>query len=456
MFKQLKEEMLMIPVLMILVEIIRQFIMKYSPEAGTFIPETELLVFVVKFWQFLWITSGVWILLRIVFPKVYDYLKERVYDEFEQYSTDYKTKISLYLFGLFFLGFILLFNGAKGNSLTPVLNKEVAEAQLRKRLCDTLAKQLYVREATGNNDGVEVERYLKSVGLPKGYSWCAAYAHYNLAQYKVPVPKSARAANYHNSKLKPNVAKPGDVFTLYYSNLGRVGHVGFIVENTHGYYRTNEGNTGGGGVREGDGVKSYLRAKQIIYSVNNYISLKFTSDGTITKNKTSLLNNTLFGNNNKLQQATNKGFGKGTNSFRTKGGFEFIQFQTNLSGYNNYSETRYKYDSTGCARSAEFETSNNRHENAKNHSYSKRWQIVCNNHLQRIGAEAKTYETRNCYIQEARQKQSNRQKRNENNNHNQKRTLQALVAYNAGMDRCNCIGDCNYLCISKNIHCWDA
>jgi len=177
MFKQLKEEKIMIPVLMILVEIIRQLIMKYSPEAGTFIPETELLVFVVKFWQFLWITSGVWILIRISFPKIYQHLVNQVYDGFDDFDTDHKTKFSLFFYGLFLIGFILLFNGAKGNSLTPVLNKEVAEAKLRKRLCDTLQKQLYVREATGNNDGVEVERYLKSVGLIKGYSWCAAYTY---------------------------------------------------------------------------------------------------------------------------------------------------------------------------------------------------------------------------------------------------------------------------------------
>lgn len=36
--------------------------------------------------------------------------------------------------------------------------------------------QLHVRELTGRNDGPEVEKYLKSVGLGKGYAWCMAFS----------------------------------------------------------------------------------------------------------------------------------------------------------------------------------------------------------------------------------------------------------------------------------------
>lgn len=35
-------------------------------------------------------------------------------------------------------------------------------------------RQLRVREKTGKNDGVEVEMYLRSIGLGKGYAWCVA------------------------------------------------------------------------------------------------------------------------------------------------------------------------------------------------------------------------------------------------------------------------------------------
>jgi hypothetical protein len=36
-------------------------------------------------------------------------------------------------------------------------------------------KQLGIREATGNNDGPQVEAYLATVGLKKGELWCAVF-----------------------------------------------------------------------------------------------------------------------------------------------------------------------------------------------------------------------------------------------------------------------------------------
>lgn len=35
--------------------------------------------------------------------------------------------------------------------------------------------EIGVREKTGNNDEERIEMYLKSTGLNKGYSWCAAF-----------------------------------------------------------------------------------------------------------------------------------------------------------------------------------------------------------------------------------------------------------------------------------------
>ena len=62
-------------------------------------------------------------------------------------------------------------------------------------------KQVGVTEKTNKNDGIEVERYLKSVGLPKGYPYCAAGQYYcwkeatsfYVNQYQNPVPKTASA-----------------------------------------------------------------------------------------------------------------------------------------------------------------------------------------------------------------------------------------------------------------------
>jgi hypothetical protein len=160
------------------------------------------------------------------------------------------------------------------------------ETFVRTQLVDTLTSQLYVRELTGNNDGVDVEKYLAFVGQKKGASWCAAFVSYNLSAVGVlspPNPKSAWAPSFasnhiiwtallqkqHKIKAPP---KPGDCFTLYYTNLNRVGHVGFIIGDDNAYWITIEGNTGLTGSREGSGVHKYKRAKNKIYAITNYIS----------------------------------------------------------------------------------------------------------------------------------------------------------------------------------------
>ena len=45
-------------------------------------------------------------------------------------------------------------------------------------IAETYTSQIGVREATGRNDGKQVELYLKSVGLGKGYAWCSAFVRW--------------------------------------------------------------------------------------------------------------------------------------------------------------------------------------------------------------------------------------------------------------------------------------
>ena len=65
----------------------------------------------------------------------------------------------------------------------------------------------------------------------------------------------------------------GDLFTLYYRRLGRVGHVGIvggmIGKNT---IMTYEGNTNEGGSREGDGVFRKARPIRSLEGVYDHIS----------------------------------------------------------------------------------------------------------------------------------------------------------------------------------------
>ena len=64
----------------------------------------------------------------------------------------------------------------------------------------------------------------------------------------------------------------GDVFTLYYPHLKRIGHTGFhdkkIIDKI---FKSVEGNTNSAGSREGDGVYVKYRSYRAIYSLNRWI-----------------------------------------------------------------------------------------------------------------------------------------------------------------------------------------
>lgn len=137
-----------------------------------------------------------------------------------------------------------------------------------------------VREATGNNDGLAVERFLKGVGLPKGYAWCAAYVKAVYADCGVDTPINAMAASAVPASRRiwgkgvriSRQPQPGDAFGVYYSYLGRIGHTGLVVDwGSTSLCRTNEGNTNNNGSREGIGVFSKWRQKNQIHSVASWL-----------------------------------------------------------------------------------------------------------------------------------------------------------------------------------------
>ena len=275
MFKILKEEMLFIPLMMILLEVFRTIIFNFYPETALFDRGSELETFILSVWQLTWITSVTWLLLRVVFPPAFKSLKA-FYNRFETFTDEYKESFSMKLFLVFFFGLVFLMSG----------KSQTSEIFLRKKLTDTLHSQLYVRELTGNNDGVDVERYLKFVGLSKGYAWCAAFTSYNLAAVGVsspPNPKTAWAPAFADPKYvvwsqalikqhKGKSPRPGDCFTLYYAAYNRIGHVGFIVGQTDNYFITVEGNTGPSSSLDGSGVHKLKRQKNKVHTVANYIT----------------------------------------------------------------------------------------------------------------------------------------------------------------------------------------
>lgn len=148
---------------------------------------------------------------------------------------------------------------------------------------DSLLEKIFmgevgVREATGKNDGKDVLKYQKNAGLGTGYSWCACFVKWCFDQAAIKTTITAWSPTCHNKKnivmmnstYKQSLRR-GDVFTLYYPKLGRIGHTGFVRKKFGtNSVETVEGNTNSAGSREGDGVYVKVRPKSSIYSITRW------------------------------------------------------------------------------------------------------------------------------------------------------------------------------------------
>lgn len=311
--------------------------------------------------------------VRVAFPEVYRYYKDNIYQDFKNYSSDHRFYITVGVILAIFLA--LNYQAHAGDC------KYSSEQSLRVALVDQLESQVGVREATGKNDGVEVERYLASVGLGKGYAWCVAYVAYNLQAFNVDNPNSAWSPHYANRKdmvwykgkrLKSEPS-PGDVFTIYSSHRKRVAHGGFYIgtDRSSGYFITIEGNTNDGGSREGIGVFKRKRNPLKVYAITNYItpSYESTCSNSIRVDSDRLQN----GRTNReydrerLDIYRNAPYTQGGNSYSTGGGVEPTSVDSdrfdwpNQLGYTNgiqwtlhclCIDTRWCIDSTSQLRGA--------------------------------------------------------------------------------------------------------
>lgn len=135
------------------------------------------------------------------------------------------------------------------------------------RALEVAMTQLNVKEKTGHNDGEAVESYLKSVGLGKGYAWCAAFVYWSFNQaakqlnMNNPLTKTAGVMDHWHKAIDKRVTTPqvGDIFIMDFG--GGKGHTGFVTDSNSTRIFTLEGNTNDGGSREGDGV--YKRNRPI-------------------------------------------------------------------------------------------------------------------------------------------------------------------------------------------------
>ncbi len=151
------------------------------------------------------------------------------------------------------------------------------QGSVRKAIIDSALSQVGVREATGHNDGVAVEKYLKTCGIGKGNAWCAAFITWNYKINHVFAIKSAWVPNwfpeskniYVRGKYSRGPPQPGDPFGLWINN--RIGHIGFVYKWDTKIVTTIEGNTNEAGSREGDGVYIKRRLTKQIYAVSKWI-----------------------------------------------------------------------------------------------------------------------------------------------------------------------------------------
>ena len=147
---------------------------------------------------------------------------------------------------------------------------------------DTAFSYVGVHERTGKNDGVEVERFLKSVGRKKGDSWCAAFVSYCLTSVNHSFPvRSGLARNFVTKKsiLATDVlqgrkkVEAGDLI-IWQNGNSISGHIGFVIGVEKNFYETIEGNTSSGakGIQDnGDGV--YIKERTI--QPYNYFRVKW-------------------------------------------------------------------------------------------------------------------------------------------------------------------------------------
>lgn len=95
-------------------------------------------------------------------------------------------------------------------------------------------------------------------GAWSGYNfqpWCSSFTSYILDAVGVGHGKIAyvpsSVAFYRNKGALFTTPQPGDLFHLYYANLGRYGHVGFVEKVDGDYVVTVEGNSNSSGSRTG-------------------------------------------------------------------------------------------------------------------------------------------------------------------------------------------------------------
>lgn len=85
-----------------------------------------------------------------------------------------------------------------------------------------------VREATGNNDGPDVDKYLRTVGgAGTGWAWCAAFVNWTLLQNDIRGTGRPNALSYLNYGQTLREPAYGSIAVISHGK--GLGHVGFVA-----------------------------------------------------------------------------------------------------------------------------------------------------------------------------------------------------------------------------------
>lgn len=151
--------------------------------------------------------------------------------------------------------------------------------------------EVNIDESAGHNRHPWIDIFNQHSGVPLGSAWCAAMVCFVLDYCGYPTPYGcAWSPSWFPASKVIDIQQvdTADVFGLYYSNLGRIGHVGFVDGTDRKDYNprgevewiyTVEGNTSPWAAvdasnREGDGMYRKRRHVRTISKVSRWISLE--------------------------------------------------------------------------------------------------------------------------------------------------------------------------------------
>jgi hypothetical protein len=166
------------------------------------------------------------------------------------------------------------------NFLNQLFPEYIWSDDLALRALEIMEMQVGVREQTGKNDGLQVEAYLRAVGLEKGQSYCMAIIVWCYDQaaksLKVAMPLARTGGvldqvnkSYRYKTPSGHIPQPGDIG--YIDLMKGRGHAFIVRQYAAGVVNTVEGNTNDDGSANGDG--DYFRQRRVS-SITGFLRVK--------------------------------------------------------------------------------------------------------------------------------------------------------------------------------------